>query len=98
MEAHDIAVTETVRATKKLGRDAALAMVRQAQRLVVAKGKKVTAVDLAAGTPSDEELAKLMLGPTGNLRAPTMRVGQTILVGYNDQVFSDELGKLSDAS
>ena len=98
MEAHGIAVTETVSSTKKLGRDDALALVRRAQRLVAAKGKKVTAVDLAAGTPSDEELAKLMLGPTGNLRAPTMRVGQTILVGYNDQVFSDELGKLSDAS
>jgi arsenate reductase-like glutaredoxin family protein len=93
-----MAVIETVRSTKKLGRDDALAMVRQAQRLVVAKGKKVTAVELAASTPSDEELAKLMLGPTGNLRAPTMRVGQTILVGYNDQVFSDELGELSDAS
>ena len=98
MEAHGIAVTETVRATKKLGRDDALAMVRQAQRLVAAKGKKVTAVDLAAGTPSDEALAKLMLGPTGNLRAPTMRVGQTILVGYNEQVFRDALGALSDAS
>ena len=93
-----MAVTEMVRATKKLERDDALAMVRQAQRLVAAKGKKVTAVELAAGTPSDEELAKLMLGPTGNLRAPTMRVGQTILVGYNEQVFSDELGALSDAS
>lgn len=89
---------ETVSSTKKLGRDDALAMVRQAQRLVAAKGKKVTAVDLAAGTPSNEELAKLMLGPTGNLRAPTMRVGQTVVVGYNDQMFSDELGELSDAS
>jgi arsenate reductase-like glutaredoxin family protein len=98
LEAHGIAVTETVSAAKKLGRDDALAMVRQAQRLIAAKGKKVTAVDLAADTPSDEELAKLMLGPTGNLRAPTMRVGQTIVVGYNDQVFSDELDELSDAS
>jgi arsenate reductase-like glutaredoxin family protein len=98
LEARGIAVTETVSATKKLGRDDALAMVRQAQRLIAARGKKVTAVDLAAGKPSDEELAKLMLGPTGNLRAPTMRVGPTIVVGYNDQVFSDELGELSDAS
>jgi arsenate reductase-like glutaredoxin family protein len=93
LEAHGIAVQEMVSSSKKLGRDTALAMVRQAQRLVAAKGKKVTAVDLASGTPSDEELAKLMLGPTGNLRAPTIRVGQTIVVGYNDQVFSDELGE-----
>lgn len=79
-------------ANKKLGRDEALTMARQAQRLIAAKGKKVTAVDIASEAPSDEELAKLMLGPTGNMRAPTMRVGQTVFVGYNDQVFSEELG------
>ena len=67
-------------------------MVRQAKRLIAAKGKKVTAVDVTANSPSDDELAALMLGPTGNMRAPTMRVGQTVLVGYHDQVFADELG------
>ncbi len=92
MEAHDIAVQETVSANKKLGRDDALAMARQAQRLIAAKGKKVTAVEMASDAPSDEELAKLMLGPTGNMRAPTLRVGETLVVGYNDQVFNDELG------
>ena len=67
-------------------------MARQAKRLIVAKGKKVTAVDVTLKTPSDDELVALMLGSTGNMRAPTMRVGQTLLVGYNDQVFTDELG------
>ncbi len=92
MEAHDIAVEETVSASKKLGREVALDMARKAKRLVAAKGKKVTEVEVTAKAPSDDELAALMLGPTGNMRAPTMRVGQTLLVGYNDQVFADELG------
>jgi arsenate reductase-like glutaredoxin family protein len=92
LEAHDIAIVETVNASKKLGRADALGMVRQAKRLIAAKGKKVTAVDVTAKSPSDDELAALMLGPTGNMRAPTMRVGQTVLVGYHDQVFADELG------
>ncbi len=91
MEAHDIAVAETVNASKKLGRQDALGMVRQSKRLIAAKGKKVTAVEVTANTPSDDELAALMLGPTGNIRAPTLRVGQTLLVGYNDQVFAEEL-------
>lgn len=93
MEAHDIVVAETVNASKKLGRDAALGMARQAQRLIAAKGKKVTAVDVSAKTPSDDELAALMLGPTGNMRAPTMRLGKTLLVGYHDQVFAEALGQ-----
>jgi arsenate reductase-like glutaredoxin family protein len=67
-------------------------MAREAHRLVVAKGKKVTTLDLQTIPPADEVLAGLMLGPTGNLRAPIMRVGQTILVGYNDQVFTDIFG------
>jgi hypothetical protein len=67
-------------------------MARAAYRLVAAKGKKVTTIDLQTTPPADDVLAGLMLGPTGNLRAPIMRVGQTILVGYNDQAFTDIFG------
>ena len=67
-------------------------MVRAAHRLVAAKGKKVTTIDLQSAPPADDVLAGLMLGPTGNLRAPIMRVGQTILVGYNDQSFTEIFG------
>ena len=67
-------------------------MVRAAHRLVAAKGKKVTTIDLQSAPPADEVLAGLMLGPTGNLRAPILRVGQTILVGYNDQSFTEIFG------
>jgi len=67
-------------------------MAHAAHRLVAAKGKKVTTLDLQTAPPADEVLAGLMLGPTGNLRAPIMRVGQTILVGYNDQAFNEIFG------
>jgi arsenate reductase-like glutaredoxin family protein len=67
-------------------------MARAAHRLIAAKGKKVTTLDLQTAPPADEVLAGLMLGPTGNLRAPIMRVGQTILVGYNDQAFTAIFG------
>ncbi len=67
-------------------------MGREAHRLIAAKGKKVTTIDLRTAPPADEILAGLMLGPTGNLRAPIMRVGQTILVGYNDQALVDMFG------
>ena len=67
-------------------------MARAAHRLIAAKGKKVTSIDLRTAPPVDDVLAGLMLGPTGNLRAPIMRVGQTIVVGYNDQAFIDIFG------
>ena len=67
-------------------------MAREAHRLVAAKGKKVITLDLQTAPPAEDVLTGLMLGPTGNLRAPMMRVGQTILVGYNDQAFTDIFG------
>lgn len=76
-------------ASKKLGRAEAIAMARQARRLIAAKGKKVTTLELHTATPADDVLADLLLGPTGNMRAPTLRVGQTLLVGYNDDVFAE---------
>ena len=61
-------------------------------KLVVAKGKKITEVDLKKDRPDDETLAGLMLGPTGNLRAPTIMVGKTVLVGFNEDAYSDQFG------
>ena len=92
MEAHEIGVRETVSAGKKLQRDDALAMARKARRLIAAKGKQVTRVEITKDQPSDDDLATLLLGPTGNMRAPTIRVGRTLLVGYNDDVFTTAFG------
>ncbi len=61
-------------------------------KLVVAKGKKVTEVNLKKDRPDDETLVGLMLGPTGNLRAPTMKVGKTVLVGFNDELYQQVFG------
>ena len=82
-------VLDTVPASRKLGINDAMALVGQADRLVVAKGKRLTELDLNTETPTDDVVAKLMLGPTGNLRAPTLRVGRTLVVGYNEQVLVD---------
>lgn len=61
-------------------------------KLIVAKGKKVTEVDLKKDRPDDGVLAALLLGPTGNLRAPTMKVGKTLLVGFNEDAYNEIFG------
>ena len=40
-----------------------------------------------------EEILSLLLGPTGNLRAPTARVGKTLLVGFSPEAYRQVLGK-----
>lgn len=42
--------------------------------------------------PDDETLCKALLGPTGNLRAPTLRVGKTLIVGFDKETYESLLG------
>ena len=66
-------------------------LVAAASKLISAKGKKVTTVDLKKEDLSDEEIAKLMLGPTGNLRAPTLVKGKTVIVGFDAETYENHL-------
>jgi arsenate reductase-like glutaredoxin family protein len=54
------------------------------------KGKKVQEFAVAKSIP--DEAVAAMLGPTGNLRAPTVVRGKTVLVGFNDEIFTKTLG------
>ena len=57
--------------------------------MIVAKGKKVT--EFKPGGKAGKDVVDAMLGPTGNLRAPTIRKGKTVLVGFNEEVFAARL-------
>ena len=89
MEANNITPKEEVNASQKLGRDSAEEMAQAANKLVVAKGKKVTTFELKKSI--EDEAIDAMLGPTGNLRAPTMRVGKTLVVGFNEEQYAEVL-------
>lgn len=88
-----IAVTETVDAgTTKLGPADALKLVGTVDKLVAARGKSVVTFDLKSDRPADDALLAHLIGPTGNLRAPTARVGKTLLVGFHDDAYGRVLG------
>lgn len=81
MGAGDIEIREQVPASRRLGADAASELVAGADTLIVAKGRKVRQLDLSVSDP--DEAAAAMLDPTGNLRAPTLKVGRTLVVGFD---------------
>jgi arsenate reductase-like glutaredoxin family protein len=62
-------------------------LIAAASHLWVAKGKKVVKLDLKKDKPAEEEVLKLVLGPTGNLRAPTLVVGKKLIVGFNEEMY-----------
>jgi arsenate reductase-like glutaredoxin family protein len=67
----------------------AIGVLGDAHTLLVAKGKNVTRVDLANDRPDDGSLASLLLGPSGNLRAPTYKAGGLMIVGFNPEMYEE---------
>lgn len=64
-----------------------IALLEGADTLIVAKGKKVERFDLRDGLPDRSTLERVLLGPTGNLRAPTLRRGRTVVVGFDEATY-----------
>ena len=86
-------VGETTDAKKvKKGREEALALARSAEKVVVGRGKKVVTFDMKNAPPDDDTLAAHLLGPTGNLKAPTLRLGNTLVVGFSEDAYRAVLG------
>ncbi len=53
------------------------ALLASVQEVVIAKGKAVRALAAKDAVPDD------LKGPTGNYRAPMLRVGRKLLVGFH---------------
>ena len=82
-------------ATKvRLGPADALKLLDGVATLVACRGKRVEVFDLTENRPDDETLLARLLGPTGNLRAPTARVGKTLVVGFNEAAYREILPAL----
>jgi arsenate reductase-like glutaredoxin family protein len=71
----------------KIDRSEALKMAEKADEIYSMKGKKIVRLDLKNARADDDEIASLMMGPSGNLRAPTFRKGKTIVVGFNEEAY-----------
>lgn len=79
----DAEIVETVDARKvKFDRTAAIALARRMKLVVATRGPAVVRFDLRKSPPGDDAIAKAILGPTGNLKAPTVRVGDRLIVGF----------------
>ena len=61
-------------------------------RVVAGRGKKVVVFDMKTNPPDDDTLSACLLGPTGNLKAPTLRLGKTLIVGYSEEAYRQVFG------
>lgn len=84
-------VAEIVDARKKVIKaEGAWELFQDADALHVGRGKKT--VVYAPDSESKEEILKVSLGRTGNLRAPALRIGKVLYIGYNDEMYMELIG------
>jgi len=65
-----------------------MALVREVDEIYASKGKQVVHLDLKQEKPDAATLKGLLLGPTGNLRAPALRRGRTLIVGFDEATYA----------
>jgi arsenate reductase-like glutaredoxin family protein len=87
-----VSIKAETSASAKLGADKAKDLIKDASKIIVMKGKKVTTFDLKKDKPARADLLAVMLGTTGNLRAPTVVRGRTVLIGFNQEIYDEILG------
>jgi arsenate reductase-like glutaredoxin family protein len=59
--------------------------------VIAAKGKKIVRFNIMKDKPSRDALNADMMGPSGNLRAPTIRKGKKLLVGFDPAAYREVL-------
>lgn len=80
----EIAIEQDARKEAYQG-EAAWQLLAEAEKVYVAVGKKVVEFDPA--TADRDLLLKKVIGPSGNLRAPALRVGKVFYIGYHPDMY-----------
>ena len=78
---------------ERLGEREALALLAGIDEVFSTKGRKVVHVDLRRDRPPRSELLGLLLGPSGNVRAPVVRRGRVLVVGFDERTYAELIGQ-----
>ena len=82
-------IKETVDAKKnRINEDQAWALLKTASQVSIAKGKKFETFTPAAD--GREKIMAKAMGPSGNLRAPTLKIGEDYLIGFNADLYQEK--------
>lgn len=93
LEERGLKPSEVVDARKEtLGKRETVILLRGTQRLVAMKGNTVHDWNLKKDPPIEKDLFGSIMGPTGNLRAPALKMGKTLLVGFHQDTWKSVLG------
>ncbi len=61
-------------------------LLQQAETIWIVKGKQIQ--EFSPKKHAKEEILKEAMGPSGNLRAPTLKIKNKIWIGFQEELFS----------
>lgn len=94
LDKHGVSPRRIVDARKEpLADEAAWALLAGVREILVAKGKGFAV--LAPQPDTRESVLAAALGRTGNLRAPALLIGDRLLVGFSEGLYSHFFGSSS---
>jgi len=70
-----------------------VALCASVEQVVTLRGRNQQVFRTSDPALDENALARAVLGPTGNLRAPAARYGSILLVGFDEDVWRAYLGK-----
>lgn len=89
LDTHSLEAESRTDARKeKMESEAVWELMGSAERIVVAKGRRVET--FVPTEDAQDEILKAVLGRSGSLRSPTVRTGDVFLVGYNETLYQTE--------
>lgn len=65
-------------------------LLKDADLVTIAKGRKIQR--LKPASDGREAILKGAMGPSGNLRAPTFRIGEKFVIGFNPELYEEWTG------
>ena len=67
------------------------AVLKEVDQIYSTRGRTVVHLDLKRDKPSKEVVRAAIIGPSGNLRAPAVRLGRTLLIGFEEGMYDQLL-------
>ncbi len=91
LRAKNIEMREVVEARKeKIAGEEGWQILSSADEIVVGRGKKYES--FIPSSENKDDILKACLGRTGNLRAPALKIGSRMVVGFNEDMYNIFVG------
>lgn len=84
-------LTVTDARTIKIDSQEAWDLIKAARSITTTKGDKVQ--NWNPHSDDKSEILRHVMGPSGNLRAPTLQMNNEFIVGFNVKLYENRLGK-----